>query len=193
MQSDVVIIGAGLAGLVAANELVARGKTVTILDQEGRQNLGGQAFWSLGGLLMIDTPEQRRLKVYEDLIYSNIEGFISSGFPVLRSLYEDVAWHGLVRDFIEGHRCHTPYFLEISQEFLKFLMEDFTLRAVDPPFIAELSHYEWVELALDTAEDEIPDQVAVTDLLTSIPQLSPLAWSLVYRYPVQRIGADCRP
>lgn len=137
--------------------------------------------------------EQRRLKVYEDLIYSNIEGFISSGFPVLRSLYEDVAWHGLVRDFIEGHRCHTPYFLEISQEFLKFLMEDFTLRAVDPPFIAELAHYEWVELALDTAEDEIPDQVAVTDLLTSIPQLSPLAWSLVYRYPVQRIGADCRP
>lgn len=63
MQSDVVIIGAGLAGLVAAHELVARGKTVTILDQEGRQNLGGQAFWSLGGLCMIDTPEQRRMRV----------------------------------------------------------------------------------------------------------------------------------
>lgn len=63
MQSDVVIIGGGLAGLVAANELVERGKTVTILDQEGRQNLGGQAFWSLGGLLMIDTPEQRRMRV----------------------------------------------------------------------------------------------------------------------------------
>ncbi len=137
--------------------------------------------------------EQRRLKIYEDLIYNNIEGFISSGFPVLRSLYDDIAWHGLVRDFIEVHRCHTPYFLEISQEFLKFLMEDFTLRSADPPFIAELAHYEWVELALDTAEDEIPDQVAVTDLLTSIPQLSPLAWSLVYRYPVQHIGPDCRP
>jgi predicted oxidoreductase len=63
MQTDVIIIGAGLAGLVAANELVARGKTVTILDQEGRQNLGGQAFWSLGGLMMIDTPEQRRMRV----------------------------------------------------------------------------------------------------------------------------------
>ena len=63
MQSDVIIIGAGLAGLVAANELIARGKTVTILDQEGRQNLGGQAFWSLGGLCMIDTPEQRRMRV----------------------------------------------------------------------------------------------------------------------------------
>ena len=63
MQSDVIIIGAGLAGLVAAHELVARGKTVTILDQEGRQNLGGQAFWSLGGLMMVDTPEQRRMRV----------------------------------------------------------------------------------------------------------------------------------
>ncbi|MDX8349914.1 FAD-binding dehydrogenase [Cognatiyoonia sp. IB215446] len=63
MHSDVVIIGGGLAGLVAAHELVLRGKTVTILDQEGRQNLGGQAFWSLGGLLMIDTPEQRRMRV----------------------------------------------------------------------------------------------------------------------------------
>jgi predicted oxidoreductase len=63
MQSDVIIIGAGLAGLVAANELIGRGKTVTILDQEGRQNLGGQAFWSLGGLFMIDTPEQRRMRV----------------------------------------------------------------------------------------------------------------------------------
>ncbi|MEO0929368.1 MAG: FAD-binding dehydrogenase [Pseudomonadota bacterium] len=63
MESDVVIIGGGLAGLVAANELVTRGKTVMILDQEGRQNLGGQAFWSLGGLFMIDTPEQRRMRV----------------------------------------------------------------------------------------------------------------------------------
>ncbi len=67
MQSDVVIIGGGLAGLVAAHELLERGKTVTILDQEGRQNLGGQAFWSLGGLLMIDTPEQRRMRVKDSL------------------------------------------------------------------------------------------------------------------------------
>ena len=60
MQRDVVILGAGLAGLVAANELVARGKTVTILDQEGRQNLGGQAFWSLGGSVSI-APANRHL------------------------------------------------------------------------------------------------------------------------------------
>ena len=80
MQSDVVIIGAGLAGLVAAQELVARGKTVTILDQEGRQNLGGQAFWSLGGLCMIDTPEQRRLKVKDSLALATQDWMGSAQF-----------------------------------------------------------------------------------------------------------------
>ncbi|MEJ8562060.1 FAD-binding dehydrogenase [Yoonia sp. GPGPB17] len=80
MQSDVIIIGAGLAGLVAANELVARGKTVTILDQEGRQNLGGQAFWSLGGLCMIDTPEQRRMRVKDSIALATNDWMGSAQF-----------------------------------------------------------------------------------------------------------------
>lgn len=62
-QADAIIVGGGLAGLVAAAELGDRGKSVIIVDQEGEQNLGGQAFWSLGGLLMIDTPEQRRMGI----------------------------------------------------------------------------------------------------------------------------------
>ncbi|GAA2283889.1 FAD-binding dehydrogenase [Glycomyces scopariae] len=59
MDSDVVVVGGGLAGLVAASELVRLGKTVTIVDQEGQQSLGGQAFWSFGGLFLVDSPEQR--------------------------------------------------------------------------------------------------------------------------------------
>jgi predicted oxidoreductase len=59
MDSDVVVVGGGLAGLVAASELVRLGKTVTVLDQEGSQSLGGQAFWSFGGLFLVDSPEQR--------------------------------------------------------------------------------------------------------------------------------------
>jgi predicted oxidoreductase len=59
----VIVAGAGLAGLVAATEAAERGRTVLVLDQEGPQDLGGQAFWSLGGLFMVDTPEQRRLGV----------------------------------------------------------------------------------------------------------------------------------
>ncbi|TMV14900.1 FAD-binding dehydrogenase [Arenibacterium halophilum] len=62
-DADAVIVGAGLAGLVAAMELADRGKRVVLLDQEPEQSLGGQAFWSLGGLFMIDTPEQRRMGI----------------------------------------------------------------------------------------------------------------------------------
>ena len=62
-QADVIIVGGGLSGLVAAHELVQRKKRVIILDQEGENSLGGQAFWSLGGLCMIDTPEQRRMRI----------------------------------------------------------------------------------------------------------------------------------
>lgn len=137
--------------------------------------------------------ESRRLKIYEDLIYNNIEGFISGGFPVLRSLYRDDDWHSLVRLFIDQHRCHTPYFLEISQEFLRFLMEVHQPRAVDPAFLAELAHYEWVELALDVSQDEVAEGGTVNNLLEAVPLLSPLAWPLQYRFPVHRIGPAFRP
>lgn len=62
-DADVIVVGAGLAGLVAATELADAGKRVIVLDQEGEQNLGGQAFWSLGGLFIVDSPEQRRLGI----------------------------------------------------------------------------------------------------------------------------------
>ncbi len=62
-DTDVIVVGAGLAGLVAATELADAGKRVIVVDQEGEQNLGGQAFWSLGGLFLVDTPEQRRLGI----------------------------------------------------------------------------------------------------------------------------------
>ncbi|MEH2511760.1 putative oxidoreductase [Nitrobacteraceae bacterium AZCC 1564] len=62
-DADVIIVGAGLAGLVAATELADAGKRVIVVEQEGEQNLGGQAFWSLGGLFLVDTPEQRRLGI----------------------------------------------------------------------------------------------------------------------------------
>ncbi|WP_442581080.1 FAD-binding dehydrogenase [Mesorhizobium sp. ASY16-5R] len=62
-QADAIVVGAGLAGLVAAAELVDAGKRVIVLDQEGENSLGGQAFWSLGGLFFVDSPEQRRMRI----------------------------------------------------------------------------------------------------------------------------------
>ncbi|WP_370226957.1 FAD-binding dehydrogenase [Pararhodobacter marinus] len=76
LKADTIVVGAGLAGLTAACELADRGKRVLVLDQEGPQNLGGQAFWSLGGLFMVDTPEQRRLRIRDsaDLALSDWMG-----------------------------------------------------------------------------------------------------------------------
>ncbi|GAA0472158.1 FAD-binding dehydrogenase [Paractinoplanes deccanensis] len=76
MNADVIVVGAGLAGLAAAHELVAAGKRVALVDQENAANLGGQAFWSFGGLFLVDTPEQRRLRVADsfDLAWSDWQG-----------------------------------------------------------------------------------------------------------------------
>ncbi|MCW2867596.1 MAG: fumarate reductase/succinate dehydrogenase flavoprotein domain protein, partial [Marmoricola sp.] len=63
MDADVIVVGAGLAGLAAAAEIADAGRRVLVVDQEPEQNLGGQAFWSLGGLFLVDSPEQRRMGV----------------------------------------------------------------------------------------------------------------------------------
>ena len=63
LDADVIVVGGGLAGLVATAELADAGKKVILLDQENEANLGGQAFWSLGGLMFVDSPEQRRMRV----------------------------------------------------------------------------------------------------------------------------------
>jgi predicted oxidoreductase len=83
MDADVIVVGAGLAGLVAAHELTNRGKRVALLDQENAANLGGQAFWSFGGLFLVDSPEQRRLGVKDslELAWNDWQG--SAGFDRL--------------------------------------------------------------------------------------------------------------
>jgi predicted oxidoreductase len=83
VDADVIVVGAGLAGLVAAHELTAAGRTVALVDQENAANLGGQAFWSFGGLFLVDTPEQRRLRIRDslELAWSDWQG--SAGFDRL--------------------------------------------------------------------------------------------------------------
>lgn len=139
--------------------------------------------------------EDRRMAIYRELFYNNVEGFVASGFPVLRSLYEHDPWHRLVRGFFARHRCKTPYFLEIAREFLAYLEQEYEPEPGDPPFLLELAHYEWVELALQT-EDEAADLRGLDpngDLLHGVPVLSSLAWALSYRYPVHRIRPDFQP
>ena len=75
-DADVIVVGSGLAGLVAASEIAAAGKRVIILEQENEPNLGGQAFWSFGGLFFVDSPEQRRLRIRDshELAWLRLDG-----------------------------------------------------------------------------------------------------------------------
>lgn len=79
-EFDVIVIGGGLAGLVAATEAVDRCLKVGLIDQEGEQNLGGQAFWSLGGLFFVDSPEQRRMGIRDSLDLARQDWLGSAGF-----------------------------------------------------------------------------------------------------------------
>ncbi len=78
--ADILVIGWGLAGLVAAGEAIAAGKRVVLLDQEPRVNLGGQAFWSFGGLFFVDSPEQRRMGIRDSYELARQDWFATAGF-----------------------------------------------------------------------------------------------------------------
>jgi predicted oxidoreductase len=77
---DAIVVGAGLAGLVTASELLERGKRVLVLEQEPPQSLGGQAFWSFGGLFLVDSPEQRRMGIHDSLELARQDWFGTAGF-----------------------------------------------------------------------------------------------------------------
>ena len=144
--------------------------------------------------------EDRRVGIYRDLIFNNIESFIVGAFPVLRSIMSDACWQALVREFIASYKAQSPYFLQISQEFLAFLLNQRGLRATDPAFLIELAHYEWVELALDVADAqalaEVPLAASLVDAEAWNPvrlQLSPVAMNLAYRFPVHKISPGYQP
>ena len=139
--------------------------------------------------------EDRRMAIYRDLFYNNVASLLATNFPVLRKILPDDHWHSLIRDFYARHRCTTPLFLEIAQEFLSYLKSERVAAAGDPPFMLELAHYEWVELALTVSDQELDPSMADPngDLLSGQPVLSPLAWPLSYAYPVHRIAPDSLP
>jgi hypothetical protein len=139
--------------------------------------------------------EDRRMDIYRDLVFSNVEMFLSANFPVIRNLYNDAEWNVMTRDFLREHQCHTPLFPEFGREFLRYVEFRQQQSRNDPPFLLELAHYEWAELALSLDENDIADvpHNPDGDPATGIPVVSPLACVLAYRYPVHLIGPDFRP
>ncbi|GAC31672.1 HvfC family RiPP maturation protein [Paraglaciecola polaris] len=134
--------------------------------------------------------ESRRMNIYKELFFNNIKGFLSSGFPVLESLYSEDEWDRLARQFFAEHECRSPYFTDISKEFVEYLSNEYELQACDSAFMAELAHYEWMELAVS-----IRKQTQKWDAVESVEnmQLSQLASVVSYQYPVHQISQDYQP
>ena len=136
-----------------------------------------------------------RAQVYRDLVFSNLLSLLSGTFPVLVKILGDSDWRALVRIFLRDYRAHTPKFGEIAREFVEFLASE--PQALNdgpwPPFMVELAHYEWVEMALQQSDAE-PLPARDSGLLLERPlQVSPLAWPLAYGWPVQKVGPDYQP
>ncbi|WP_368564501.1 DUF2063 domain-containing protein [Pseudoxanthomonas sp. UTMC 1351] len=137
--------------------------------------------------------EERRLTIYRELFFNNIAGLLAGNFPVIHTTLGESAWLQLVRAFYAQHRSRTPLFPEIPREFIRFLEARAEDDSDDPPWLPELAHYEWVELALQLADDQAPEHDAQGDLLAGVPVVSPTAWALAYRWPVPHIGPDHQP
>jgi len=138
--------------------------------------------------------EDRRLGIYRELLYNNIEGFMAGSFPIVRSLFRDDDWHALIRAYFANHVARTPLFPKLAQEFLQYLAEA-EVPISTPVFLCELAHYEWLELevSLDKREiGEIEIDPAAT-CLDGIPLMNPVARVQAYTFPVHRIGPEYQP
>ncbi|MEQ3634037.1 putative DNA-binding domain-containing protein [Thalassolituus sp.] len=134
--------------------------------------------------------EPRRLKIYRDLFFNNVCGFLDSTFPVCAEILGEQRWRELSEEFFLKHECHTPYFLKISEEFLLFLAKEYSPKADDIPYLKELAHYEWLELAVDVAEVEQPrDFDPNADLSSHVPVLAAATEGAFYQYPVHNASA----
>ncbi len=135
------------------------------------------------------------MEIYRRLFFSNVCQLLSRTFPVLHKILGKSEWETLVRDYFARHEAHTPLFLEMPREFLGYLEKERGEVDGDRPFMYELAHYEWVELALsiDEAEPGLDGIDPRGDLLEGRPEVSPLAWSLQYRFPVHTISPENQP
>ncbi|MEW6332151.1 MAG: putative DNA-binding domain-containing protein [Pseudomonadota bacterium] len=137
----------------------------------------------------------RRMRVYQELLYNNLEGFLLACYPVTRKLLGARAWKRTVRRFFAGHRCHSPLFRDIPKAFLDWMQTRHAELFPDLPFLPDFMHYEWLELSVSVAPEEAnPDTVEPDgDLLQGHPALNPTARLACYRYPVHRIGPRFKP
>jgi hypothetical protein len=139
--------------------------------------------------------EDRRMGIYRELFFNNLHNLLGTFFPVLRKVLSKDQWRHVIREFMKVHRAKTPYFLQLPEEFLGFLQNEYRTLDDDYPFVTELAHYEYADLALrvSTDENDLSGVDPDGDLLAEIPVKSRLAWAFAYHYPVHRISEEYLP
>ena len=141
--------------------------------------------------------EERRMAVYRDLFFKNIQGFVERSFPVTVRLLGPGTLRELSYAFFSQHGCHTPYFHKIGQEFVDYLSRGHVGEPDVPPFLAELAHYEWTDVRVRLSTEAVPhDPNRIDpdgDLLEYPVVLSPASELCVYAYPVHRISQSHQP
>lgn len=136
--------------------------------------------------------EDRRLKIYRELFFNNIKGFINTGFPVLESVVDAEIWEKLVRQFFISHDCRSPYFVDISKEFVEYLANELTPEDSPYPFAADLAHYEWLELDVSVRKSKELSWWGGQSKLSSF-SFSPVAELVAYNWPVHQISPEFKP
>jgi hypothetical protein len=136
----------------------------------------------------------RRMTVYNQLLLKNISSLVSPCFPVARAVLGSRKWKALIREFLSSHRCRSPYFRQLPEEFLQFMRERESVSR-EPDFLNYLLHYEWVELALGLSNKDsgVSDIDVAGDLRSGCPALTPVHTLLTYPYAVHRIGKHFQP
>lgn len=135
----------------------------------------------------------KRVSVYAELIYNNLNGFLESAFPVLRKILKKKRWKKLTRDFLRDHRSQSPLFRDIPQAFLDYLSTVDLQAAGIPPFALELAHYEWLELALDIHPQKVRWPKTVSLDMTQPVRVNPVLELVAYQFPVHQISPDNQP
>lgn len=139
--------------------------------------------------------KKKRMDTYRELFFNNVDSFLGSNFPVLKKILTDQQWYELTQDFFSKHPSQSPYFSEIPEEFLDYLQNE-RYNPNDYPFLLELAHYEWVEMALSISKEHtlpVDDAFISNLLLHQNIAISALAWPLAYQYPVQQISPTFLP
>ncbi|MCY3857637.1 MAG: putative DNA-binding domain-containing protein [Gammaproteobacteria bacterium] len=139
-----------------------------------------------------DGIEPRRMAIYNRLFYNNIESFCSMRFERTKKILGEERWNGMIRDFVHRHQCKSPYFAQISEEFIAYLAMDRS-KMSDPPFLVELCHYEWLPLYFDRMVGVLPSYKPCADPLGTKLKTSELSLVRRYVWPVNKISVDSQP